>query len=66
MESKGRVSSPGDADGRMHDLQTELLAPLWREASGTFQPPRERKLVERRLLLRRQHHVPTQLFRVWR
>jgi len=38
VESKGGVSSSGDADGRMHNLQIELLAPLWRKASGTFQP----------------------------
>lgn len=66
MEWKGRVLSPGDADGPMHDLQTELLASLRRKASGTLHPRRYRKLVERRLLRRRQYHVPTQLCRVWR
>lgn len=62
---KRGILSPGDADGGLHDLRAELLAAL-RETTRGLQRAGDRQPAERRLLLRRQHHVSPQLFRVWR
>lgn len=67
MESKERILSPCSADGRMHDLQTELLAAVRRyEAARTYYSSADREFAQRRLLFRRKHYVSTQLFRLRR